>query len=66
MQKFRSHKHRIIHSKRDSQKIDQLELITLNPQEHQRNNCFNFTEVMNKKLYTITEENYKIKGFVDG
>ena len=21
---------------------------------------------MNKKLYTITEENYKIKGFIDG
>jgi len=65
MQKFRFHKHRIINSKRDSQKIDQLDLITLNAQDHRTNISFNFAEMMNKKLYTITEENYKIKGFVD-
>jgi len=65
MQKFRSHKHRIIHSKRDSQKIDQLDLITLNAQNHLSNISLNFAEMINKKLYSITEENYKIKGFVD-
>jgi hypothetical protein len=65
MQKFRSHKHRIINSKRDSQKIDQLDLKTLNIQDHQINNSNNLAGMINKKLHTITEENYKIKGFFD-
>jgi len=60
MQKFRSHKSRLIHSKRDSQKIDHLELLTLNSEQHSKKNCFNFTGLINQKLHTITDKHYKI------
>lgn len=54
MQKFRSHKSRLIQSKRESQKIDQLDLLTLNIQDHPQHKCFNLAGMMNQKLYTIT------------
>ena len=54
MQKFRSHKSRLIHSKRDSQKIEQLDLFTLKTQSQLPKNCFNLAGLMHQKLYTIT------------
>jgi len=60
MQKFRSHKSRIVHSKRDSQKIDQLDLLTLSRESHLQKSFLNLAHLMKQKLHTMTDAHYKI------
>ncbi len=62
MQKFRTHKGNIISSKRDSQKIEQLELLNLSRQ-HSLTHSNNALTNLSQQLHNITQHHYKITQF---
>jgi hypothetical protein len=62
MRNFRSHKNRIISSKRDSQRLEQLELLEFSQLYSLGHINSRLGKALNIRLHNITHEHYKIHG----